>query len=139
MHQLLLATDGSASARAAMALASDLLEGFPAARLTAVYVRTEPTYPPQVVVPDTLIELEEEAAKIVQEETEGFFARFGERFSFVSERGYPPDVICALAESLRADLVIVGSHGRGPLARAFIGSVSRAVLNRCRVSVLVAR
>lgn len=38
-----------------------------------------------------------------------------------------------------ADLIIVGSHDRGPLERLFMGSVSRAVFQDADCSVLVAR
>ncbi len=54
-----------------------------------------------------------------------------------SETGRPADVICDLAESVDAGLVIVGSRGRGGLKA--LGSVSEVVAHRARGSVLVVR
>ena len=53
--------------------------------------------------------------------------------------GDPADEIVTHADSVDADLIVVGSHGRGALASAFLGSVSRQVLHDARRPVLVAR
>lgn len=44
-----------------------------------------------------------------------------------------------LEESKTAQLVVLGSHGRGGLGRAFLGSVSNAVLQIVDVPIIVAR
>ncbi|PRX60426.1 universal stress protein family protein [Nonomuraea fuscirosea] len=41
--------------------------------------------------------------------------------------------------SRRADLVVVGSHGRGPLGSALLGSVSRGTLHHAACPVAVVR
>jgi nucleotide-binding universal stress UspA family protein len=53
--------------------------------------------------------------------------------------GFPDKEILALAEEIGADLIIVGSHDRGPVGRLLIGSVSEAVLRGAHCPVLVAR
>lgn len=53
--------------------------------------------------------------------------------------GRPQQEILELAESIGADLIIVGSHDRGAIGRAILGSVSEAVLRGARCPVLVAR
>jgi len=53
--------------------------------------------------------------------------------------GHPVDVITALAKRTRADLVVMGTHGRAGLKRALIGSVAERVVRHARCPVLVVR
>lgn len=54
-------------------------------------------------------------------------------------KGPPEKQIVELAEEWGADLIVVGSHGRGFWKRAWLGSVSDAVVHRAHCSVLVVR
>lgn len=53
--------------------------------------------------------------------------------------GDAPTEIVAAAQSWNADLIVVGSRGRGAIARAVLGSVARSVLQSAKCSVLVVR
>lgn len=53
--------------------------------------------------------------------------------------GYPKDAIIGEAERWGADLIVVGSHGYGPIRRFFLGSVSLFVAQHAPCSVLIAR
>ena len=47
--------------------------------------------------------------------------------------------ICQLASDDNYDLIVIGSHGRGLLKRAVLGSVAERVLTHCKVPVLIVR
>ncbi len=51
--------------------------------------------------------------------------------------GHPVEEVLKLA--VRHDLVVMGSHGRGILADAVMGSTSRRVLRRCEKPVMIVR
>jgi len=51
--------------------------------------------------------------------------------------GDPAEKICEYAETIDADLVLVGTHGKGALTAAVLGSVSHKVANNCKRSVVV--
>jgi nucleotide-binding universal stress UspA family protein len=53
--------------------------------------------------------------------------------------GSPNQAIVEEAENWGADLIIVGSHGRGFFGRMMLGSVSDAVIHHAPCSVLVVR
>ena len=59
--------------------------------------------------------------------------------SFLIWTGDPGDMIVEAAEAERADMVLVGSHGRGPVGRLLLGSVSEHVVRNARCPVLVVR
>ena len=53
--------------------------------------------------------------------------------------GHPRVVITDEAETLKADLIIVGSHGYRGLTRLWLGSVSQAVASHAKCSVEIVR
>ena len=55
----------------------------------------------------------------------------------VNLEGSPVDLILEQAETSRVDLVVLGSHRRGPLSHLFLGSVADGVVRRARCPVLI--
>jgi nucleotide-binding universal stress UspA family protein len=53
--------------------------------------------------------------------------------------GASPDSIVSTASRRSVDLIVMGSHGRGGIQRALLGSVAEGVLRQSAVPVLVAR
>jgi nucleotide-binding universal stress UspA family protein len=53
--------------------------------------------------------------------------------------GEAGEEVCAQAKELGADLIIVGTHGRGAIGRALLGSVAESVLRASPVPVLTVR
>jgi nucleotide-binding universal stress UspA family protein len=72
------------------------------------------------------------------------FGRLQEKISsiglvstIVELEGNPADLILSQADNSRVDLIVLGSHGRGPLSHLFLGSVADGVLKRARCPVLI--
>jgi len=88
------------------------------------------------------IELEarqrESVAELLKAQTSGLRQR-GIETRAVSVLGAPHIRISNVAEAEKADLVIVGSHGRTGLQRLALGSVAERVARTSRVPVLVVR
>jgi nucleotide-binding universal stress UspA family protein len=55
----------------------------------------------------------------------------------VELEGVTVDLIMSQAETSRVDLIVLGSHNRGPLSHLFLGSVADGVLQRARCPVLI--
>jgi nucleotide-binding universal stress UspA family protein len=55
------------------------------------------------------------------------------------ETGAPVDRITAVAEEVKADLVVVGHHRQGAVSRWLLGSVTAALADTLHCSLLVAR
>lgn len=51
----------------------------------------------------------------------------------------PSEAIAELADELKADLIVVGSHGRTGLKKTFIGSIAQDILTASHVPVLVVK
>jgi nucleotide-binding universal stress UspA family protein len=62
-----------------------------------------------------------------------------ERIALYATDGAPAERICALAATIDADLVVLGTHGREGLQRWILGSVAEEVVRRASCGVLVVR
>jgi nucleotide-binding universal stress UspA family protein len=51
--------------------------------------------------------------------------------------GFPAERLADIADEERADLIVVGSRGRGPFKAAFLGSVSNDLIGMARCPVVV--
>lgn len=56
---------------------------------------------------------------------------------FTQSVGEPTAMICNLADSWQADLIMVGSHGRRGIRELLLGSVSNYVMHQAHCSVMV--
>jgi nucleotide-binding universal stress UspA family protein len=57
--------------------------------------------------------------------------------TIVELEGAPANLILSQAENSRVDLIVLGSHSRGPLSHLFLGSVADGVLQGARCPVLI--
>ncbi len=51
--------------------------------------------------------------------------------------GHPIEEILKAADGVSCDVIVLGTHGKGFLENAFLGSVSKGVLHRTRKPVLI--
>lgn len=57
----------------------------------------------------------------------------------VDLNGYPADALVEYAEGVAADLIVIGTRGRGELAALFLGSTSHRVLHLAHCDVLIVK
>ena len=68
-----------------------------------------------------------------------FFAKQGFDAEFEHQVGNAGEQIATFARKGKFDLVMMGSHGHGALARLVVGSVTGRVLASCEVPLLIVR
>ena len=130
-EKILLATDGSEDAKLAARAAADL-SGKTGAELHLMHAWQ--------YVPHPLLDpehYEEEAERLLNEQTQ-LLAGATVRESHL-KMAPAVDAILDLSEEIGADLVVVGSRGRGPIGRLLLGSVSEGVVHHATRPVLVLR
>jgi len=69
----------------------------------------------------------------------GFFSKKGVQAEFTHKVGDAGEVIAEFARKGKFDLVMMGSHGHGAVARLVLGSVASRVLAVCDVPLLIVR
>ena len=147
--KILIATDGSDFSRAAVEKACGLAETMKDVSFKVVSVY-EPAVPmasePFAISAEYYHRLDnfakqqaDEAGKAAIELIRKRFPETPSKVSSLVQLGTPAQVIIDAAERWGADLIIVGSHGRGFWGRLALGSVSDAVLHHAPCSVLVVR
>jgi nucleotide-binding universal stress UspA family protein len=141
MKPIVLATDGSASAANATKLAVELARET-GARLYVVaawhapltnYASTPMRAVPNLEAAEIKRATEAARAAVDLAEADGVDAK-----SFV-RNGEPVEMISQTATGCDASLVVVGSHGWGPIRRLVFGSVSTGLLHDAPCPVLVVR
>ncbi|HNA29304.1 MAG TPA: universal stress protein [Thiobacillaceae bacterium] len=126
-QRILLATDGSthgeAAARAAQAVASQC--SLPVTVVSATTKSHSAERKAEARATADRVATALKAAGIASE-------------SVVAE-GRPDEVVIETAASSKADLIVVGSHGRTGLSRLILGSISERIMGQAQCPVLIAR
>lgn len=139
MH-VLVATDGSHHARAAEELVSSI-EWPSGTRITAIQVQE--LMPAVRGLPDDMyLGLYEDARRRIDEHLEALAADLslpGRQVDVRLMQGRPASEIVDEARRVGADLIVVGSRGRGAIASTILGSVAAEVIDHAPCPVLVAR
>jgi nucleotide-binding universal stress UspA family protein len=138
--KIVVATDGSAAAARAVALAASLR--WPAGTRVQLIRADEPLSVDLELPPDAYqalhAHLRAETEKQLSLAAEQLIGP-GRRVETVAVSGRAASAIVTLAQHTQADLIIVGSRGRGPIASMLLGSVAAEVVDNAPCPVLVAR
>jgi nucleotide-binding universal stress UspA family protein len=138
---ILLTTDFSEVSRRALAPTRTLGEAF-SARIILVHV-LEDRMPPflEELLPDSRDILQHQRSKAVEALDRIGREDLGSRLSWetVVAVGVPHREIVEIARERRADLIVMATHGRGPVGHALIGSTTERVLHRAPCPVMVVR
>ncbi len=130
---VLVGIDGSAGGRDAVALAARLKE--PAGELTLAHVRPGELHPLHAITPGLLAEERAASEKLLEDERDAADVE-AELISIVAAS--PGGGLHRQAEEQGADLIVVGSCGRGVFGRAMLGDDTRAALNGAPCAVAIA-
>jgi len=137
MNRIVIGTDGSPGARAAVHEGLDL-----ARRLGApvIFVTVRHSIP---LLGDPFYQrkLSEQLAhaRAVLDEARAEADRLGVEADHEIAEGDAVDELLRTARYAEADLIVVGSRGLGPVAGAVLGSVSRALVQHSPIPVLVVK
>ncbi len=140
-RKILVPLDGSSFAETALAHARALAQ-CTGAEIYLVRVAVQPIYEyaaPEPVLYQALREdTEAEAAKYLERVAADLTAE-GFKVTAESCTGPVAETILDYAQEIRADLIVMSTHGRSGLARWFIGSVADKVVRAAILPVLLAR
>jgi nucleotide-binding universal stress UspA family protein len=132
-HRILIAYDGSHDGDAALALAVELARD-QNAELTLL------TVVPDVATAVTSVEAGPyEVEGVYTEMQSGARAKIPDDVPFTSRIEHGSPAACITKAAAGHDLVVMGTHGRGRIGEALIGSVSRDVVHALRGAVLLTR
>lgn len=145
--RILLATDGSEYSKAALDEIAQ--RPFPkGSEVRVLSVFELPTFP--IAVPWAGVDFDDEVQKQAQAQARKAVKTAAQKLRAGKESaklkvstkvaaGSPKQAILDEAEAFNADLIVLGSHGRGRIERFLLGSVSLAVVTHAKCSVEIVR
>ena len=142
-QNILVPVDGSEKSYAAVAQAAELTKAF-GGKITVVQVLAlDPYIAAEYISATQTNDLIERARTSVLKTLEEAAAKFSDLGIPVEAKLLEGQVvhreIIREAETSKADLIVIGSHGRTGLKRLFLGSVAQSVLGEAHIPVLVVR
>lgn len=142
IQTILFATDFSESSEEAFAYALSFSRSFNA-RLFLLHVISEPVdmrgfYVPHISFDSLESEIISSAKKMLSDFC-SLRLKDTDNFVFDVVSGVPFEKIIAVAEQERADLIVVGTHGRGGLDHLLFGSNAEKIVRKSSVPVLTVR
>ncbi len=140
MQRLLVPVDGSATAERAVSWASALAGDTGEIMLMLVTPKTDDIHDLEGSIVSKSSDLSkryaETATKVLEDARERLLPE-RENVSLLVAEGDPTDRILWAAETRKADMIVMSSHGRGSLGRLLSGSVADRVMRHASVPVMV--
>ena len=139
--KILVAVDGSSYTKRMLAYLAAHDEWLGDAHRYTV-LHAVPAVPPRAAAAldkATLKSYYDDEAEKVLKPLRSFFAKQKLQAEFVTKVGPAADVIAAMANKNKFDLLVMGSHGHGTLGNLVLGSVATKVMAHCEVPVLLVR
>ena len=140
MKQILVAVDGSAESQRAARMGSDIAVRF-GARLTLMNVIPPLLGPADNIGFDMTAYMtgQKLAADKLLRDTEAKLEEPGIEIEHAVAGGPPAEALAMEAKRRAVDLIVIGSRGRGSVARVLLGSVSDRLAHICERPILIVR
>ncbi len=147
ISRILVPTDGSKTAAKAAKFAVDLAKRLKAGVTILSVMDRRPYFPPALPaeaaswrIPEPVDDFLRKAAETAAAKVKDICSKAGVRSKVVLKAGHPSEEIVKEAKKAKADLIVMGSHGRSALAAAVLGSVAYGVIHKdTKIPVLVVR
>lgn len=134
VREIVVGTDFSSDSAGAVAYAGDLAKAL-GARLTVVHVDEKTAFVPG----SDLAKVEHAADRERMDATVGELAGRDVRARGMVRPGVPAQGLCEVADEEHADLLVLGTQGRGCLSNVVLGGVAERVLRAAPCPVLIVR
>ena len=147
ISKILVPTDGSKAAQKAATYTVDLAIQLKASVIALSVIDNRSLIAQTVPAEETARHVIEPIEDYLREAAEGYAGEIkklcdknGVRSKTVITKGHPVEEIVKEAKKSKADLIVMGSHGRSALAAAVLGSVTYGVIHKdTKNPVLVVR
>lgn len=147
ISKILVPSDGSKTAKKAATYAIGLAKQMKASIVILSVIdnraRVAKTIPASEAPRQTIEPIDyylKEAAEVFTGEIKKMCDKNGVESNISIKTGHPADVIVKEAKRVKADMIVMGSHGRSALSAAVLGSVSYGVIHiDTKVPILIIR
>jgi nucleotide-binding universal stress UspA family protein len=147
ISKILVPTDGSKTAQKAARYAVDLAKQLKASVIALSVIDNRSLVAQTVPAEDTARHVIEPIEDYLREAAEGYAREIkklcdknGVQSKTVITKGHPVEEIVKEAKKSKADLIVMGSHGRSALAAVVLGSVAYGVMHKdTTIPVLVVK